>query len=123
MTLKALPETVAKSGRAPNGRLGRDKSGTTFASEEFGLEVADISGDEAETFKGFEGVVIRQVDEGGPAAKKGLQPGMLIRSVNKMPLKNVEQFAESMKKVSPNEGVLLLVRTANGNRYVVLQKA
>jgi serine protease Do len=123
VTLKALPETLAETGRIGKGRLDQDKSGATFSSEEFGLEMADISGDEAETFKGYEGVVIRQVEDGSPAAKKGLQPGMLIRSVNKSAVKNVEQFADAMKKVAPHEAVLLLVRTANGNRYVVLQKA
>ena len=46
---------------------------------------------------------------------------MLIRSVNKSAVKNVEQFAEAMKKVSPKEGVLLLVRTVSGNHYVVLK--
>jgi serine protease Do len=119
--LKALPDNLADSGVVRKGRVERDQSGATYSSDEFGLEVADISGKEAETFKGYDGVVIRQVDEGSPAAKKGLQPGMLIRSVNKSAVKNVEQFAEAMKKVSPQEGVLLLVRTVSGNHYVVLK--
>jgi serine protease Do len=123
VTLKSLPDNLADKGRVHRGRMNRDNSGATFYAEEFGVEVGDISGNEAETFKGFEGVVIRQVDDGSVAAKKGLEPGMLIRAVNKTPVKNVEQFADVMKKASPKEGVLLLVRTANGNRYVVLQKS
>jgi len=123
VTLKTLPDNLADNSHSRRGRLNHDNSGATFYSEEFGLEVGDISGNEAETFKGYEGVVIRQVDEGSAAAKKGLEPGMMIRAVNKMPVKNAEQFADVMKKASPKDGVLLLVRTTNGNRYVVLQKS
>ncbi len=123
VTLKAQPEHFAEAGRQHGNRLDRDNSGATFSSEDYGLEVADISGDEAETFKGYEGVVIRNVEDGSPAAHKHLEPGMLIRSVNKTPVKNVEQFADVVKKASPKEGLLLLVRTANGNHYVVLQKS
>jgi serine protease Do len=123
VTLKALPEKVAELGRGRSGRLHRDDSGATFSSEDLGLEVADMTSDEAEAFKGFEGVVIRQVEDGSPAAKKGLEPGMLIRAVGKTPVKNVEQFVDVLKKESVESGVMLLVRTAEGNRYVVLKKA
>jgi serine protease Do len=123
VTMKALPDSFAESNKRRGNHMERDNSGTTFSSEDYGLEVADISGDEAQTFKGYEGVVIKDVEEGSPAAKKHLEPGMLIRSINKTPVKNVEQFADVVKKASPQEGLLLLVRTANGNRYIVLQKS
>jgi S1-C subfamily serine protease len=68
-------------------------------------------------------VLIRQVDDGSPAAKQRLEPGMLIRSVDKTQVSTVEQFADAMKKASSKSGVLLLVRTTEGNRYVVLKKS
>ena len=40
-----------------------------------------------------------------------LEPGMLVRTVGKTPVKTVEQFAEAMKKESSQSSVMLLVRT------------
>ena len=48
---------------------------------------------------------------------------MLIRAVGKTPVKNVEQFAQALKKQSLDAGVMLLVRTSEGNQYVVLTKS
>jgi serine protease Do len=126
VTVKQLPAEMAENTRQRNhaGR-NRPSSGATFYSEDFGLEVAEVSSDDAakETFKGYTGVLIHQVEDGSPAAKQHLEPGMLILSVDKTQVGTVEQFADAMKKASPKAGVLFLVRTAEGTRYVVLKKS
>ena len=104
--LQALPAGLAEAAHPRGNRFSRNHSGATFYSEDLGLEVADMAGDAAAmaTFKGYTGVVVRQVEDGSPAAKKGLEPGMLIRAVGKTPVANVEQFAEALKKESPQGG-------------------
>ena len=126
VTVKQLPAEMAENTHQRNhADRNHPSSGATFYSEDFGLEVADVSSDDAakEAFKGYTGVLIRQVEDGSPAAKQRLEPGMLIRSVDKTQVNTVEQFANAMKKASPQSGVLFLVRTAEGNRYVVLKKS
>ncbi len=126
VTVKQLPAEMAENTHQRNHTdRNHPSSGATFYSEDFGLEVADVSSDDAakETFKGYTGVLIRQVEDGSPAAKQHLEPGMLIRSVDKTQVSTVEQFANAMKKASPQSGVLFLVRMAEGNRYVVLKKS
>jgi serine protease Do len=126
VTVKQLPSEMAENTHQRSHRADRNHStGATFYSEDFGLEVGDLSADDAarETFKGYTGVLIRQVEDGSPAAKQHLEPGMLIRAVDKTQVSTVEQFADAMKKASPQAGVLFLVRTAEGNRYVVLKKS
>jgi len=41
--------------------------------------------------------------------------------VGKQPVKNVEDFRKAMKSEDLKAGVMLLVRTEGGNRFVVLQ--
>ena len=72
--------------------------------------------------KGFSGVVVSKVDPEGPAADQGLREGMLIMKVGKKTVKSVADFEAAVKDESLQDGVLLLVRTRGGNRFVVLQQ-
>ncbi len=123
VTLKALPDNLAENIQAPGKKQEHSSDDATYSSEDLGFEVGAMTADEADTYKDFSGVVIRQVEDGSPAAHAGLQAGYLIRQVGKTPVKNVEQFAEAMKHESAKSGVMFLIRTPAGNRYVVLQKA
>jgi S1-C subfamily serine protease len=92
-----------------------------FDATELGLEVGELAADESKSFAGFDGVVIRKVENGGVAAQAGLRPGMLIRKVGKTPVKNLADFEAAMKKASLKEGVMFQVRTELGNNFVVLK--
>ncbi len=78
---------------------------------------------DATTYKDFSGVMIRQVEEGSPAARAGLQAGFLIRKVGKTAVKNVEQFTDALKHESLKSGIMLVVRMSAGNRFLVIQKS
>ncbi len=91
--------------------------------ENFGLEVAALDADVANQLgmNDASGVVITGVREHSPAALAGLSSGMVITQVNRQPIESLEQFVAAMDKVGDGAGALLLVRTENGSRFVVLK--
>ncbi|HVU86959.1 MAG TPA: Do family serine endopeptidase [Pirellulales bacterium] len=101
-----------------------DHDPRSFTSDQLGLEVADLKPEEAEQlgYKDVKGVVITNVDPDGLAAEHGLADGMLIKKVGKKEVTSVEDFKKAMADESTEKGVLLLVRTSAGNRFVVLKK-
>jgi len=121
IAVKAMPEKFGAAERELAQKAPKAENTSTYNSEELGLQVSDMTADEAETYKGFEGVVVRKVDPDGIAGEKGLQSGMLIRKLGKTAVHNTKDFETAAKKVSLKDGVLLQVRTTSGNHFVVLQ--
>lgn len=122
IAVKPLPDQF---GAARPAARERDQGGRdTFHAEKLGFEVAMATGEDAkrEGVSETSGVVITKVDEDGPAAAKGLRPGMIIRKVGKTTIEDLASFREAVKGESLKDGVLLQVRTPNGNRFVVLQE-
>jgi serine protease Do len=126
------PQTLTVVGReqpADYGVAARSKSrnesqepeGTTFKN--LGLEVANLDGDVARRLglKDTEGVVITDVTPDSPAAAAGLTTSMAIVQVNRKPVTNVKEFEAALEAKSADEGVLLLVRTQEGSRFVVIR--
>jgi serine protease Do len=108
----------ARSPRVQRGQNSRDG----FEAEDLGIEVEDITREHLQQL-GLEdatGVVITQVDPNSVAAEQGLREGMIISKVGKRNVKNVEDFKAAVEDESLKDGVLLLVRTRTGNRFVVL---
>ena len=95
----------------------------TAKFDRFGLEVAPLTADVAKelNLKSTDGVVITGVEEGSPAANVGLETSMVIAQVGKKPVKSVEEFNAAVASASPEKGLLLLVRSAQGSRFVVLK--
>lgn len=87
-----------------------------------GLEVSDLTSDVAKQLgvKGDEGVVITSVDPNGRAAEAGLKNGMVIVQVNRQAVNNVAELKTALESVKTDESVLLLVRSGNGSRFVVV---
>lgn len=88
-----------------------------------GLEISSLTKDIAQQL-GMEnqtGVVITAVQPDSSAAKAGLEAGMVIAQVNRQVVTNAEDFG---KVVSNDEdgSILLLVRTEQGSRFVVVNK-
>jgi len=124
VVVKPLPgnETAKRRGaHVDRGHAATDDGAHT--SHELGIEVGELTANNAGQlgFKDFKGVVITGVDDDGLAAEAGLREGMLIIKVGKNRVETVAQFKKAMDEESVESGVLLLVRTEQGNRYVVLQ--
>jgi serine protease Do len=91
--------------------------------DKLGLQVSPLTGDVAKQlgFDASTGVVITAVEDGSPADNAGLSPSEVITQVGRKTVKSVAEFEAEVKNVSPEKGVLLLVRSAEGTRFVVVK--
>ena len=121
VVVKPLPTKTAEGGETSHADHGEGHGG--FKSDALGVEVGELTKDNAEQlgFKDKEGVVVTEVAPDGAAARAGLREGMLIMRVGTRDVKSVADFKDAVKGVSLDKGVLLLVRTEGGNRFVVLK--
>jgi len=90
---------------------------------DFGMEVSNLTPDLAKKY-GYEksrGVLITDLDPYGPAAKKGLKVGDLIREVNRKPVGNVDDYKKVISKLHPGDVVLLLVQRGKDNFFVAIE--
>jgi serine protease Do len=92
-------------------------SRTSDSDAGLGIEVANLTKAEAQRY-GFEGetptgVVVASVDPGSEAARKGIEPGLVIIEVNQEPVKNVRDFNAAVQR-SKEKGVVVM-RVTDGN--------
>jgi serine protease Do len=120
VTTGELPPDLGLAGRS----LVPGKS-RTHGDKKLGVEVANLSPQVAERLgvKAGEGVVVTEVRNGSPADMVGLATGMVIVRVGQTPVKSVDEFRAAMEKQSLAKGVMLLVRTAQGTRFVVIRSS
>ncbi|MCE9606672.1 MAG: Do family serine endopeptidase [Planctomycetia bacterium] len=123
VTARALPKDFGRTARLDPAEEPGPSKNESVASKELGVEVAKMGADEAKQlgFEGYKGVLITNVDPESLAQEAGLREGMLIRKVGQQDVTSPEEFQAAVEKQPVADGVLLLVRTANGNRYVVLK--
>ncbi len=79
-------------------------------------EIASQLGIEDQT-----GVLISSVQANSLAAEAGLEPGMLIKQVNRQPVTSPEEFSR-LVEADQDGSLLLLVRGEQGSRFVVLNR-
>lgn len=105
----------------PSHRGESEPSGTVF--ERLGIEVSNLTADVAQQLgmKKAEGVVITNVKPAGAADRAGLEEGMVITAVNRTPVNSLEEFSKAVDGGDSQDGILLLVRTSQGSRFVVIQ--
>ena len=117
-----LEVTIARLPDAPERRLSSaDRQGSE--SERWGLAVTDITPQLARG-RGLardRGVVVTGVDPDGPAAEAGLQPGDILREVDRAP---VESTSDLQKALSAQAGDshLLLVQRGDATRFQVMKR-
>ncbi|MBN2474756.1 MAG: Do family serine endopeptidase [Pirellulales bacterium] len=125
VVVKPLPGDFGVASVTPRARPRGGSVGPTFTSEDLGLEVGELTAQVAQQLdlEGFSGVLITGVDPDGIAASAGLSAGMLIRSVEQKPVASVAEFEAALKGKSLRDGILLNVRTPDGNVFLVLQSS
>ncbi|MFT7009757.1 MAG: serine protease Do [Colwellia sp.] len=91
-------------------------------SEELGLTVQNITPNLAEKFgvKSGQGVLITEVKTGSVADMENIKVGSVILQVNRVNIKNTNDFNRELKQSSKDKLVLLLIKTDNKQYYIVL---
>lgn len=122
MTLDFTPEQQPGNFGQLADKADRATPGHTDLGK-LGLQISELSTDVAQQLglKDDRGVLITAVESGSPADRAGLESGMVIAQVNRQPVANVNDVVSLMEKNSANEGLLLLVRSAQGSRFIVLK--
>ena len=120
VNVKPLPTDLTT--RAPGGQPAAERNEETFYTKNYGLEVRDKSSVAEDAYAEFTGVLVDRVDEDGLAAEAGIGPGMLIMKVGRIPIESITEFAAAVEEQSPEEGIVLQIRTPSGNRLVLLKK-
>lgn len=119
-TLQAVPLESKDEGE----HLDMPKSASPSASrlEKLGLEVETLTPEIAEhlNVKADQGVVISDVLSGSPADRVGLESGMVIVEAGRTPVKSVADLKKVVEEAKDGS-VLLLVRSEQGSRFVVLK--
>lgn len=90
--------------------------------ETLGMAVQDLTPELAEKldYQGQTGVVILAVEDNSPADTSGLNAGMLIQEVNRLPIKNMNEFAQALEAAAQKPPIVFLVDSQGSYRYVVI---
>ena len=108
---------------APMGKAEPQKSKRDI--EPLGLTVATLTDSLREQFElepDLKGVVVVGVDEAGPAAEKGIQPGDLIVEVGQKEVLDARSVAKRVKEQvkEGRKSILLWVETQGGRRFIAV---
>jgi serine protease Do len=110
VTTTQMPSTPAERKPAGPGK------------EWFGLRVSTVTPDIAKQLglAKAEGVVIEGVQMGSTAQDTGLRKGDVILEVNRQRIKDENDYRNAMEKITPGQGVLLLVSREGSTFFVPL---
>ena len=139
-----LPLLVARTGVGKSVRLKviRDKAAQDFSvkigelkdedvaaaagstSEDLGLAVQTLTPELAENLnldKALKGVVVTQVEPGGPAAEAGLRRGDVILEVNRKAVKTAAAYQKAVRETGKGKSLLFLVRRGDNTIFLALK--
>jgi serine protease Do len=121
--VRALPDKLASDALPSLDNDKNSERGPNFISEELGIELRDLTPDIAQKLglDANSGVIVAKVRPEGIAAPSGIRTGMIILFVEQQRVHSVAEFKAAMKNESLEKGVLLLVRTQSGNRFLLLK--
>ena len=107
------------------GKLGEDSplaQAAEQSAEELGMSVQTLTPELARQFnaKPGLGVVVTQVTPGSIAAMAGIKTGDVVLEVDRKPVDSAAAFNRAVDDSSEDKRVLLLIASANAQRYVVL---
>jgi serine protease Do len=107
------------------GTLSSNAAGASapVSQDRIGLKVQPLTPELAQQFgtDDSSGVVITNVTAGSVAARAGLEPGTIIRQVNRKPVDSAEAFNRTIASLAKGETVLLLVEKEGNARFVALR--
>jgi len=105
-------------------RAEKEKTREFFNIKKLGVKVYNTTPELREKYnlsKEETGVVVGEVETGGPAYEVGISPGDIIRMVNHTEISNLTDFKKAMEKVKPGDIVLLHVRHGKWAIFVAIR--
>ncbi|MEJ2695176.1 MAG: DegQ family serine endoprotease [Candidatus Sulfobium sp.] len=128
---KTVPVTVVRNGKELTLNIkiaempqGQAAGGTPAPAERLGLTISNITPQIRNEFglTDTSGVLVVNVSQGSLAADAGIQPGDIIKEVNRMPVKDVSDYESAIRKWEKNKPLLLLIKR-KGQTFFVSIKA
>lgn len=124
-TINFVPELQPKNfepGKASVRGSDGESSAESSAFESLGVELSNIDKEVARGLglKNEKGVVITSVTPGSTADRVGLESGMVITQINRQPVSNMDEASEVLSSYKAGDGLLLLIKTAEGSRFVAI---
>jgi serine protease Do len=117
---KRVPVTVIRNGKEKefNVEVGELKEKTAPMGEpettgDLGMKVRGLTPELARRLDvppDEKGVVVTNVDGGGLAAEAGIQPGDIIKEVDRKPVSSVAEYQKLVSKAKPGDTLLFLVK-------------
>ncbi len=116
---KELTLTV-KVAEMPTGKI---PAAGRLSAEDFGLTVQSITPQIMGQLKlrDKSGVVVANVQPGSLADDAGIQVGDVIREVNRIPVKDLNDYNSALSKSGKNKPVLFLIKRGTQTFYVTIQ--
>jgi serine protease Do len=110
------------------GEMPEEEKEVTLAKKtenNLGLTVKDITPELANKLgiNEKEGVIVSNIEPGGPAEDVGIMKGDIIKEVNRKPVKNVQEYSEAIGKAQPGENILFFIKRGDDSLFVVLKPA
>jgi serine protease Do len=112
------PDEEEAIGRAP----APEGEGKGDESPKLGVTLQDLTPEVARELEleKAEGVLVRDVVDGGPASRAGIRRGDLIVEVNRKPVKKTQEVVQTISKMKDGEMALLRVRRGEAAVYVAV---
>ncbi len=112
--------TIKLGKRPPESELRGELPSETI--KELGFSVVNLTEELASElgYEGDSGVVVREVQPGSEAAQAGIEPGALIKEVNRQRVRNTKEFNEEIKKAQEKGRALLLITQNNSSMLALI---
>lgn len=88
-----------------------------------GIKVQSITSESRKKYnlaEDEEGVVVTEVTPAGPATQAGIEPGDVIKEVDRKKITDIDDFKEAMQEIEPGEMILLRVRHGVWTMYITI---
>ncbi len=86
-----------------------------------GFEVSGLSESQKQELSIESGIVVKNITD-RDVQRAGLREGDVILKLSKTPIKNVKQFKKELKNLDQDEPIVLLVKQAGVNRFIVIEQ-
>ncbi len=120
MKIKLTPEAWPDE---PADLVASNRKSNEVQADDLGITVKALTKELAKEHgvKPTEGLIVTEVDDGSPAAKRGLKPGTIITEVNRKSVSDLQDFREALKGADLKKGVRLGLISEGFSKFEVLK--